>query len=105
MAEGTIELKIPQVRDGLEPFESVWLQAIGRRSKRLLELIPMLYVKGMSQRDIEDSLCEALGVQETGRSVVTEVCKTLRVDLERWQNRDLSDLKLLYLFLDGIYLK
>jgi transposase-like protein len=105
MAEGTIELKVPQVRDQLEPFESIWLQAIGKRSRRLMELIPMLYVKGMSQRDIEDALVEALGVEGTGRSVVTEVCKGLRVDFERWQNRDLSDSAVLYLFLDGIYLK
>jgi len=74
MAEGSIELQIPQVRESLEPFESVWLRAIGRRSQRLLELVPMMYVKGMSQRDIEDALVEALGVEQTGRTVVNEVC-------------------------------
>lgn len=105
LAEGTIKLQVPQVRDHLEPFESIWLSAIGKRSKRLLELIPMLYVKGMSQRDIEDALLEALRVDGTGRSVVTEVCRGLRGDFERWQDRDLSDLRILYLFLDGIYLK
>lgn len=105
MSEGTIDLYVPQIRNNLEPFESVWLQAIGKRSKRLLELVPMLYVKGMSQRDIEDALIEVLGVKSTGRSVVTEVCKGLRADFEKWQERDLSIHKLLYLFLDGIYLK
>jgi putative transposase len=65
----------------------------------------MLYVKGMSQRDIEDALIEALGVEGTGRSVITDVCKGLRSDFEKWQNRDLSDCGVLYLFLDGIYLK
>ena len=52
-AEGTIVVEVPQIRESLEAFESVWLRAIGKRSKRLLELVPMLYVKGMSQRDIE----------------------------------------------------
>jgi putative transposase len=104
-AEGTVELQVPQLRENLEPFESMWLEAIGKRSKRLLELVPMLYVKGMSQRDIEDALIEALGVEGTGRSVITEVCKSLRADFERWQSRDLSELGVLYLFLDGIYLK
>jgi hypothetical protein len=52
------------------PFESVWLKAIGKRSKRLLEMIPMLYVKGMSQRDIEAALVDALGVEHTVRSVI-----------------------------------
>lgn len=105
LAEGTIELSVPQIRENLEPFESVWLRAIGKRSARLLELVPLMYVKGMSQRDIESALVEALGVEGTGRSVVGEVCKRLRGDFERWQNRDLSGYGLLYVFLDGIYLK
>jgi transposase-like protein len=105
LAEGTIELKVPQIRENLEPFESVWLRAIGKRSQRLLELVPLLYVKGMSQRDIEAALIQALGVEGTGRSVAGEVCKSLRGDFERWQNRDLSVHRVLYLFLDGIYLK
>ena len=104
MAEGSIKLEVPQVRGSVTPFESGWLNAIGRRSKRLMELIPMLYVKGMSQRDIEDALTEALGVEQTGRSVVTEVCRSLRADFEAWQNRDLSTESIIYLFLDGIYL-
>ncbi len=105
LAEGTIELQVPQLRETLEPFESIWLQAIGKRSARLLQMIPMLYVKGMSQRDIEAALIEALGVEGTGRSVITEICRSLRGDFERWQDRDLSGYRLLYLFLDGIYLR
>jgi len=104
-AEGSIELAVPQVRDALEPFESLWLRAIGTRSKRLLELIPALYVKGMSQRDIEGALVEALGVEQTGRTVINEVCKSVRADFARWQERDLGEHRVLYLFLDGIYLK
>jgi transposase-like protein len=80
LSEGTIELAVPQLRDTLVPFESVWLKAIGKRSKRLLEMIPMLYVKGMSQRDIEAALVDALGVENTGRSVSEQVCRSLRVD-------------------------
>ena len=60
LAEGSIELAVPQIRDTVEPFESVWLTAIGKRSQRLRQLIPMLYVKGMSQRDVEAALVEAL---------------------------------------------
>ncbi|MFC2172796.1 transposase [Acidobacteriota bacterium] len=104
-AEGTIRLKVPQVRETLEPFESAWLASIGKRSSRLLEMNPILYVKGMSQRDIEIALVEALGVEETGRSVVNEVCRGLRADFEKWQDRDLSCYSLMYLVLDGIYLR
>src|SRR5574337_2062943 len=105
LAEGTIELQVPQLRELLTRFESIWLRAIGTRSARLLQMIPMLYVKGMSQRDIEAALIDALGVEGTGRSVITEVCRTLRADFERWQERDLSEYRLMYLFLHGIYLR
>ena len=104
-AEGTIVVEVPQIRESLEAFESVWLRAIGKRSKRLLELVPMLYVKGMSQRDIEGALIEALGVEGTGRSVINEVCRSLRGDFERWQDRSLEAPQMMYLFLDGTYLK
>ena len=104
-AEGTIVLEVPQIRESLERFESVWLRAIGKRSKRLLELVPLLYVKGMSQRDIESVLVEALGVQGTGRSVINEVCRGLRADFARWQDRSLEKEQPMYLFLDGTYLK
>jgi putative transposase len=105
MAEGSIELQVPQVRDTLVPFESAWLASIGKRSSRLLELVPMLYVKGMSQRDIEEALVDALGVEASGRSVINEVCRKLHGDFDRWQDRDLNEFHVLYLFLDGIYLK
>lgn len=104
-AEGSFVLQVPQVRDTLEPFESLWLKSIGRRSERLLKLIPMLYVKGMSQRDIENALLEALSVEKTGKAVVNEVCKRIRPAFEKWQNRDLAEYEVEYLFLDGIYLK
>ena len=104
-AEGTIKLEVPQIRESLERFESVWLRAIGKRSERLLELVPLLYVKGMSQRDIESALVEALGVQGTGRSVINEVCRGLRADFARWQDRSLEKEQPMYLFLDGTYLK
>ena len=104
-AEGTIALEVPQIRESLERFESLWLRAIGKRSERLVELVPLLYVKGMSQRDIESALVEALGVQGTGRSVINEVCRSLRADFARWQERSLEKEQPMYLFLDGTYLK
>lgn len=104
-AEGSLTLQVPQIRESLEPFESVWLQAIGTRSQRLVALIPTLYVKGMSQRDVEAALVEALGVTGTGRSVINDICQELRPQFRSWQQRDLSKLDVLYLFLDGVYLK
>lgn len=77
-AEGSFVSQIAQIRDGLAPFESLWLKTIGKRSESLLELIPLLYVKGMSQRDIESAMLDALNVEKTGRSVVNAVCRKIR---------------------------
>jgi transposase-like protein len=103
--EGTLELKMPQVRDTLESFESIWLKTLVSRSDKLLALIPQLYVKGLSTRDIEAALEESLEVDGVSKSSVSALCGQLKQDFERWQNRDLSTVKPLYLFCDGIYLR
>ena len=59
----------------------------------------------MSTRDIEAALTETLEVEGVSKSTVSNLCGQLKHDFERWQNRDLSDVDLLYLFCDGIYLR
>jgi putative transposase len=103
--EGSLHLKMPQVRNTSDAFESVWLQALFRRSDKLAALIPQLYVKGMSTRDIETALTETLEVEGVSKSTVSTLCGQLKKDFELWQNRDLSEHKILYLFCDGIYLR
>jgi transposase-like protein len=103
--EGPLHLKMPQVRNTIDAFESVWLQSLVRRSDKLAALIPQLYVKGMSTRDIQAALTETLEVEGVSKSTVSTLCDQLKHDFDRWQNRDLSDVDLLYLFCDGIYLR
>jgi hypothetical protein len=55
-AAGPIQLKMPQVRNTIAAFESVWLRTLARRSDKLTVLIPQLYVKGLSTGDIEVAL-------------------------------------------------
>jgi len=104
-AEGPLHLKMPQVRDTIEAFDSVWLRALVRRSDKLAALIPQLFVKGLSTRDIEAALTDTLEVEGVSRSTVSTVCGQLKKDFEQWQNRDLSEHKILCLFCDGIYLR
>jgi putative transposase len=104
-AEGPLHLKMPQVRDTIEAFDSVWLRTLVRRSDKLTALIPQLYVKGLSTRDIEAALSDALEVEGVSKSAVSTLCGQLKHDFELWQNRDLSEHKILYLFCDGIYLR
>ena len=88
--EGPLHLKMPQVRNTIDAFESVWLQALVRRSDKLAALIPQLYVKGLSTRDIEAALTETLAVEGVSKSTVSTLCGQLKRDFDRWQNRDLA---------------
>lgn len=104
-AEGALHLKLPQVRECLEPFESLWVKSLVRRSDKLAGLIPQLYVKGLSSRDIETALSQVLQVEGVSKSTVSALCRGLQAEFARWQERDLSEHQIVYLFCDGIYLK
>jgi len=103
--EGTLWLKMPQVRDTLDGFASVWLKTLVSRSDKLAALIPQLYIKGLSTRDIEAALEQTLAVDGVSKSTVSVLCGQLKTDFARWQERDLSAHPILYLFCDGIYLR
>jgi len=96
---------MPQVRDTIKAFDSVWLRALVRRSDKLAALIPQLYVKGLSTRDIEAALTDTLEVEGVSKSTVSTLCGQLKKDFEQWQNRDPTEHRILYLFCDGIYLR
>ncbi len=52
---GAVELRAPQTRDGIEPLQTAVLDAYRRRSETLDAMIPTLFVKGLSVRDISDT--------------------------------------------------
>ena len=102
--EGKIRVELPQTRETEFPFRSVILELWQRRSENLEKLIPALYVKGLSQRDIERVLQENLGLGKVSRSVVSKLSKKIYSDFDQWRKRDLSSYKILYFFLDAHYL-
>ena len=67
--------------------------------------MPQLYRKGLWTRDIEAAWEQTLEVQGVSKSTVSELCGQLKKDFARWQERDLSEHKILDLFCDGIYLR
>jgi len=103
LGEGQIELKQPQVRETEDDFQSKILKGT-RRSDVLEYLIPQLYIKGLSTRDIEDILQNGLKLDKVSRSVVSNLCGQIEEDFKKWRSRDLSNLDILYLFVDGIYI-
>jgi transposase-like protein len=58
-------------------------------------------VRGLSVRDIE-ALAEVLGPEAAlSKSTVIRICQHIRTEFEAWRTRDLSGVRLDYLFLDG----
>ena len=60
-------------------------------------------VKTESPRDIEAAFTDENGVCLLSRTGVSEVSEALWEEYEAFQQRDLSDLSVLYVFLDGLY--
>jgi transposase-like protein len=103
--EGPVTVQVPQVRDAPEGFRSKFLEAYVSRTERLEDLMTRMYVHGMSTRDIETMFQDVLSGTGVSRSVVSRVTECLSEDFEAFRRRDLSGEELLYLELDGTYLR
>ena len=103
---GSMALERPRIRSvsGLE-FES---QVLGRgvaRTHALEALIILGFLRGLSVRDVESLLEEALGEQVVGKSTVARICQDTRERYRTWCERRLDGHDLVYCYLDAIYLK
>ena len=103
--EGSIALHVPQTRDGLEPFQTRILEAYRRRSETLEALIPQLYVKGLSVRDVSDAMTAVFQDAGVSPATASRIGQTIQEDFQTWQERSLSGYDVLYLFVDGMYVK
>ena len=109
---GPLEVRRPKVRDrggavGGEPirFTSAVLPAYLRRTRNIEELLPWLYLKGVSTGQFEEALAALLGTDAPGLSAATvrRLTEAWQEEHERWQGRDLSSRRYVYLWADGIY--
>src|SRR3970040_2997941 len=62
-----------------------------------------MYVRGLSTEDVGELYGEALGPSRLSKSTVSRITQQLNQDFEVWRKRDLSELNVVYLFLDGQY--
>jgi transposase-like protein len=103
---GAMELERPRIRGVSElDFESQVLGKGVARTHALEALIILGFLRGLSVRDVEDLLEEALGEQIVGKSTVARICQDTRERYRAWCERDLSAHDLVYCYLDAIYLK
>jgi transposase-like protein len=76
------------------------------RTNALESLVIAGYVRGLSTRDIEASLTEALGPEASmSKSTVSRVCSAIKDEFKTFKGRDLSGIELEYLYLDGSHFK
>jgi putative transposase len=98
---GTIELRVPRVRDG-GYFPSL-LDPRRRAERALVGVVQEAYVQGVSTRRV-DELVQALGMTGISKSQVSRLCLALDEEVERFRGRPL-DGPYPYVWLDATYLK
>jgi transposase-like protein len=96
---------MPKVTGALLPHRSEVLPAWTRRSQDLTEVLSLLYAEGLSTRDFRRALGGFWGEAGLSRSSVSRANAALYEAFRQWRRRDLSGEEVLYLFLDGVYLK
>jgi len=67
-------------------------------------MVTEMYIRGLSTRDVESMFVETLGQRLLSRSSVSRITRRLQDDFDTWRKRDLSGIRILYLFLDAVYL-
>ena len=104
IGSGEIEVKVPRVSQTAEGYRSQLIEAWQRRSRAVEEVIPLLYVEGLSTRDFRRALKPLWGDSGLSRSSVSRANRALQESFHAWRQRDLSEEDIVYVFLDGIYL-
>lgn len=108
---GPLEVNQPRVRDNSPSseerlrFSSSVLPPYLRRSKSVDELIPWLYLKGISSGDFSEALAALVGpnAPALGANVIVRLKEKWSQEYEGWSQRDLSQKNYIYLWADGIH--
>ena len=112
VGSGTIPIKAPRVNDKRvdeegerQKFSSRILPAYARRSPKVSEVIPILYLRGLSTGDFKPALEQLLGEDAAGLSATTisRMCKEWEEHHDRFSKRHLGFSRYAYLFMDGIH--
>jgi len=94
------------VRGLEERFESRILPLFARRTREVSDLLPELYLHGLAERDFDLALRGLLGEEAPiSASTVARVKEKWHAEWEAWQKQRLDDLQVVYLWVDGIYVK
>ena len=106
LSSGTIQVRRPRVRNIEDRFESRVLPLFVRRSNKIAELIPELYLHGLAEGDFDLALRGLLGEDApVSASTVARLKEKWHAELAEWRQRPLDDLEVVYMWVDGVYVK
>lgn len=109
---GEIKVTLPRVNDkrvdadgNRKRFQSSILPPYLRKTKEIEELIPWLYLKGISTGDFSDALVSLVGENAKGFSATTVVRlkEHWQTEFKSWSDRSLKDKRYVYFWADGVY--
>ena len=111
---GPVEVERVKIRDRAAAedgerirFTSAILPLWARRTKSLDTLLPVLYLRGISTGDFQEALAALLGQNAPNLSpaVISRLTAEWQGEYERWQKRDLSARRYVYVWADGVFLQ
>jgi transposase-like protein len=109
---GAIEVTVPRVNDKRtdlatgerKRFSSVILPPWARKTPKITEVLPLLYLHGLSSGDFVPALGQFLGsAAGLSAAVITRLTETLKTEQRAFAARDLSQVDYVYLWADGIH--
>jgi len=104
---GQVPLKAPRVHDrsGQVRFNSSIVPRYLRRSRTIEELLPWLYLKGISTGEFSEALAALLGREAPGLSAgtISRLKAIWQDEHAQWEQRSLSSKQYVYVWVDGIH--
>lgn len=104
IGSGDISIRMPQARNAGGPFHSRILPPRVTRMDEVEEIIPLLYMNGLSTRKVKKAVGKLIGKKGLSHQNVMRISGRIVDEFNVWKKRDLSELEPVYLILDGIRL-
>ena len=112
---GTMIVNAPRVRDrrvdedgNRQRFTSSILPPYMRRSPKVAEVLPILYLRGLSTGAFQEALTSLLGEEASAGlspTTITRLLAAWQKDYEAFRKRDLAGRRYVYLFTDGVHFR